>query len=131
MMKKNEQSSGLHIGSQIAGRDINTAMGEMHVNNTDAVGQAQIPQAFIAELEKLKSELSTLKQKGDIGEEEALDTEHQINKAIMQAKKSTPDKKTILEHLNTAKAFIENVSAASGMITAFISATEMVRKFFP
>jgi hypothetical protein len=60
----------------------------------------------------------------------ATDAEYHITKAVQQAKKPEPDKKAILDHLATAKAAIEGVAAASGMITALVKAAEVVSKFF-
>lgn len=101
----------------IAGRDMN-------------FGAVQSPEDLITELEKLKGELYQAKQAGIISEEEATDAEYQVTKAVQQAKKTDPDKKTILHHLNTAKSFIAGITAASGLVTALTGAIEVVQKLF-
>src|SRR6266567_1463808 len=94
-----------------AGRDMN-------------FGAVQNPIDLIAELEKLKGEIAQAKEADIVSDETATDAEYQVTKAIQQAKK------TILDHLNTAKALIEDVAAASGLVTALISAAEVVQKLF-
>ena len=101
----------------IAGRDMN-------------FGAVQTPEDLITVLEKLKGELDQAKQAGIISEEEATDAEYQVTKAIQQAKKPDPDKNTMLDHLNIAKGLIEGITSASGLVTALISAVEVVQKLF-
>src|SRR5436309_11260466 len=100
-----------------AGRDMN-------------FGTVQNPVDLAAELEKLKDEFSKAREAGILSEETATDAEYQVTKAVQQAKKADPDKKTILDHLNTAKAFIENITAVSGLVTALVGAIETVQKLF-
>ena len=100
-----------------AGRDIN-------------FGAVQTPDDLIAVLEKLNGQVTQAQQAGVLSEETATDAQYQVTKAIQQAKKSTPDKKTIVDHLTTAKALLENITAASGLVTALVGAVEMVQKLF-
>lgn len=101
----------------IAGRDMN-------------FGAVQSPEDWVIELEKLKGEFLGARQAGIIGEEEAIDAEYQVTKAIQQSKKVDPDKKSILHHLNTARSFIAGITAASGLVTALTGAMEVVQKLF-
>src|SRR5512142_1468430 len=102
------------VNSQyIAGRD-------MHF------GAVQTPADLIAELEQPKAQFAQAKDTGVISEETAIEAEYQVTKAIQQTKKPQPDKKTILDHLNAAKALIEDVTAASGLVTALVGAIEVV-----
>jgi len=76
-------------------------------------------------------ELDRAKEKGVFEDEEvALDTEVHLKKALIQAKKPEPDKKSILDHLNEAKALIEGVTAAAGLVGAFATAAQLVQKLF-
>lgn len=109
---------GQRVRSQyIAGRDMN-------------FGAVQTPADLIAELEQLKGQFAQAKDAGILSEEKATDAEYQVTKAIQQAKKPSSEKKTILDHLNTAKTFIEDVTAASGLVTALVGAIEVVQKLF-
>ncbi len=100
-----------------AGRDMN-------------FGAVQTPIDLIAELEKLKHEFARAAEASIVSEDTAVDAEYQMTKAIQQAKKPEPDKKTIVDHLNTAKVLVEDIAAASGLVTALISAAEVVQKLF-
>jgi hypothetical protein len=84
----------------------------------------------IAELEKLQAELATASQAGVFDEDTATDAEYQLKKAVQQAKKPEPDKKTVLDHLNEARALIEGVAAAAGLVGALAQATALVQKLF-
>ena len=53
-----------------------------------------------------------------------------MKKAIQQAKKPEPDKRTVLERLNEAKALIEGVAAVAGLVAALAKAAELVQQFF-
>jgi hypothetical protein len=106
------------VNSQyIAGRD-------MHF------GAVQTPTDLVAELEQLRNQFTQAKDAGTISEEVATDAEYQVTKAIQQAKKPQPDKKTIVDHLTTAKLFIEDITATSGLVTALVGAIEVVQKLF-
>ncbi len=100
-----------------AGRDIN-------------FGAVQDIGDLTAELEHLKQQFTQAREKHILSEETAIDAEYQIVKAIQQTKKPNPDKKTLLDHLNTAKGFIEGITSASGLVTALVSAVEAVQKLF-
>ena len=101
----------------IAGRDMN-------------IGAVQNAVDLIAELEKLKFEFANAGRTGILSEETATDAEYQVIKAVQQARKPNPDRKTILDHLNTAKTLIEGVSAAGGLVTTVMSAIQAVQKLF-
>ena len=93
-------------------------------------GAVQNKVDVIVELEKLQGELARATEAGVVDEEVAVDVESRLKKAIVQAKKPEPDKKSILDHLNEAKALIEGVAAAGGMVAALAQAAEVVQKFF-
>jgi hypothetical protein len=93
-------------------------------------GAVQNRMDFVGELGKLQREMATAKQAGVVDEEVATDAEYQLTKAVQEAKKPAPDKKTILEHLNGAKTLVEHVAAAGGLVTALTKAAEVVLQFF-
>ena len=100
-----------------AGRDMN-------------FGAVQNRVDLVTELEHLKEQFTQARKVGMLREETATDAEYQVTKAIQQANKPEPEKKTILNHLNIAKALIEDIAAASGLLTALVSAVEVVQKLF-
>jgi len=93
-------------------------------------GAVQNRLEVIDQLEKLQTEVNKATEQGALDEEVAVDVEGKLKKAVIQAKKPEPDKKTILARLNEAKVLLEGVAAAGGMITALVQAAEAVQKFF-
>lgn len=93
-------------------------------------GDIQNSIQLVNELNKLKQELSKALEAKVIDEETATDVEYKITKATQQVQKSEPDKNNILIYLNEAKALIENITAASGMVVALGQAVQFVQKMF-
>ncbi len=109
---------GQHVTYQYnAAGDVNFGVVQ---NKVDVVGQ----------LEELRAELARAIEANVFDEETATDAEYQLKKAVQQAKKPEPDKKSVLDHLNEAKALIGGVAAAGGMVAALVQAAEVVQKFF-
>ncbi|EFH82704.1 hypothetical protein [Ktedonobacter racemifer] len=105
-------------GSQYnAGRDINW-------------GTVQSPVDLVSELEKLKEEVNQAQQNSLLDKKKATDVEYQITKAIQEAEESHPDKKTIVDHLKTAKSFLDGIATVGGLITTIAGAIEAVQKLF-
>ncbi len=100
-----------------AGRDMN-------------FGVVQTPEDLVTILEQLNEQITQAKNAGTLSEETTTDAQYQITKAAQQAKKPEPDKKTIMDHLTTAKTLIEGVTATSGLVTALVTAIQMVQKLF-
>ena len=92
-------------------------------------GAVQNRMDVIGELEKLQTEVNKAIEANVFDEETATDVEYKVTKAVQQAKKPEPDKKTVLERLQEAKALIEGVAAAGGLVTALVQAAEVVQKF--
>ena len=101
----------------VAGRDMN-------------FGAVQSQADLIGELEKLKGEFAKAADQGLLSEEAATDAQYQVTKAVQQAKKPDADKKTITDHLETVKAIIGNVTAASGLVASVANAIMAVQKLF-
>lgn len=84
----------------------------------------------IRELEKLQTELPKAVQGGALDEERGTDVAYQLTKAVQQAKKSEPEKQTVLGHLSSAKSLLEGVSTAGGLLHALSNAVQVVQQFF-
>ncbi len=100
-----------------AGRDLN-------------FGAVQTPADLVTVLEQLNAQFTQAREAGVLSEETATDAQYQVTKAAQQAKKPDPDKKTIMDHLTTAKTLIEGATAASGLVTALATAMQIVQKLF-
>jgi len=85
---------------------------------------------LIIELEKLDFEVKKAAKRGVVSNEAARGAETKIKKAISQTKRKKPNKKTIVEYLDEAKALLESFTSATGLITAIAQATELVKKVF-
>lgn len=101
----------------IAGRDMN-------------FGAVQSQADLITELEKLKGEFAKAVDQGILSEEAGTDAQYQVTKALQQARKPDADKKTITNHLDTVKAIIGNIAAATGLIVSVGEAIMTVQKLF-
>lgn len=93
-------------------------------------GNVQNRVDLIGELEKLRDEISKAGETEVIDAEIVTDAQYQIQKAVDQAKKSEPSKKSILEHLDKAKEFVKGVVEAGGIVTGIVKAIELVRQLF-
>jgi hypothetical protein len=94
------------------------------------IGAVQNKLEVIEQLEKIEAEMGRAIQASVFDEETATDAGYQIKKAVQQAKKPEPDKKKVLDYLKEAKSLIENVAAATGLVSALTKAAEVVQKFF-
>jgi hypothetical protein len=83
----------------------------------------------IGELKKLLDEVLKAVESGIIDKESGIDVEAKMKKAIVQAEKPNPDKKSILNNIDGAKRIIESMASAVGLVSGFIQAAETVRKF--
>ncbi len=85
-------------------------------------GQVTTPDTYLKELKALQAELDKAIKGKALEGEKALDAEYHLNKAVVQAEKPDPDKKTLIEHLSSAKELVSNVgglaAALAGAITA-------------
>jgi hypothetical protein len=108
-------------GQQI-GRD------QYNVGHDLNFGAVQNPVDLVSELGKLTSAITQARQEGILDKKKATDVEYQVTKAAQEAEEPNPDKKTILDHLKTAKSFIEDIAAAGGLVTAIVGAIEAVQK---
>jgi len=94
-------------------------------------GAVQNRMDLVTQLEALRVELDRAVAQGVFQDEEvAVETEGSLKKALIQAKKPEPDKKKLIDHLQGAKALLEGVTAAAGLVGALATATALVQKLF-
>lgn len=86
---------------------------------------------LIEQLEKLRGEVAKAVEAQVIDAEIATEVDDRLTRAVQQANKPEPDKKSILDRINEAKALIGGITAASGMVTALAEAADHVQKLFP
>jgi hypothetical protein len=85
---------------------------------------------LIGQLEKLKDELAKAGSAGAIDPEVVTDAGYQITKAIQQSQRPEPNKKTMLDHINSAKTLIHGAASAAGIVAALAKAAELASHFF-
>ena len=90
-------------------------------------GEVRTPDNFLLKLKSLQAELNKAIDAKAIPDENAKAAEAQVKKAILQAENTTPDKKSLIEHLKTAK---DLVSSVDGLVVAFTSAIAIIGTLF-
>lgn len=107
---------GQVVNSQyIAGEDIN-------------VGAVQTADDVVSILEHLQASLALATKDGDADNEAVIDADANLRKAVAQAKKPQPDKNSIIERLNQAKAALEGVATGAKVVSAIAAAVPAVQK---
>ncbi len=79
-------------------------------------GEARAPGEFLLQLKNLQVELDRAIEAKVIPNQNVVDAKARINEAVLQAKKPTPDKKTLVERLTSAKELVSKVAELTGAI---------------
>ena len=90
-------------------------------------GEGRTPDDVRLKLKSLQAELNKAIDAKAIHDKNAKAAEAQVKKAILQAENTTPDKKSLIEHLKTAK---DLVSSVDGLVAAFTSAIAVIGSLF-
>ena len=77
---------------------------------------------FFQTLKQVQAELEKAIAAKAITGEKAIDAETHIKKALLQADEATPNKKTLVEHLKSAKELVTNVGGLASALTGAITA---------
>jgi hypothetical protein len=93
-----------------------------------AIGAVQSAADLATLLAQLQSAVSQATADGILPKKVGIDAKAALKKATIQTQKPTPDKKSMLDYLTTAKSLIENIAAASGLIPSIVTAIEAVHK---
>jgi hypothetical protein len=116
---------------QVFGQQQNAGQDIYNTNQVLTFKTAQSPADIAAMLAQLQTAVTQATEDGTLPEETGIDAKAALEKAALQTRKPTPDKKSLLDHLATAKSMIENVAAASGLVTSIFSVIEAVKKVWP
>jgi hypothetical protein len=93
-------------------------------------GSVQSKAELAAELRKLLSEVDKATQAGIVDAGVSIDIESHIKKAVIEIEKPEPKQKSILDHLEGAKALLDGVTSATGLITAIMEAAKIAGALF-
>jgi hypothetical protein len=105
------------------GQSVNYQYNAAENINLDSV---QNKMQLVEEIEKLKSELFKASDAQAIDAEVFTDADYQVDKAIQLAKKSEPDKKSIVDRLKKARTILEDVATVGGLVTAINKLIQLV-----
>lgn len=97
--------------------------------NADSInfGEVKSRDDFLLELKNLQAELDNAITGKALTGESAIDAETHVKKALLQAENAAPDKKTLVQHLTSAK---ELVTGVDGLVGAFASAIATIGALF-
>ena len=97
--------------------------------NAETINFSEIktPDDFLLKLKDLQAELNRAIEAKAIPDDNAKVAEAQVKKAILQAENTAPDKKSLIEHLKTAR---DLVSSVDGLVVAFTSAIAVIGSLF-
>lgn len=84
-------------------------------------GKAENISDFLRQLTQLQTEFSSAIENKLVTDAKAIDAEILIKKAIQQAEKPQPDKKTIVEYLSSAKDLVTNANGLALALSAAVS----------
>lgn len=85
---------------------------------------------FIEQLRNLRKEIDEAVNSGAISKKTAVDVTYQIDKAILETQELKPSKKSLEQHLKGAKALLEGITAAAGLVAGMAKAVALVGALF-
>lgn len=85
-------------------------------------GQAHTQDEFFQILKQVQTELEKAITAKAITGVNAIDAETHVKRALLQAGEATPNKKTLIEHLKSAKELVTNVGGLASALTGAITA---------
>lgn len=113
---------------QIFGQQQNAGNDITNTDQTLTFGAVQSPADLGAMLAHLQTAVTQAAADGTLPEETGIDAKAALEKAAVQTKKATPDKKSILDYLTTVKSLIEGITGAAALVPSIMSAIEAVHR---
>ena len=92
-------------------------------------GLVQNKYQLVTQLRRLVEEINMARVAGVVNEDIAIDVDAKLKKAVVQIEKPNPDKKTIIDHINQAKALLGSITSASGLVKPLVEVKSVVRRF--
>lgn len=102
-------------------RNQNNAARDIYIKGDTIIGDVQDTREFIHELQKLKGQLSKAAEAQVIDAELVTDVDYELASAIQEAKKTAPDKESVLKPMEKAKNLLSQASGATEFVTAIIN----------
>ena len=82
-------------------------------------------------IEELVQEIRTMATRDHLASNVAAKMENELQEAIAESKKDTPDLKSILRKLNGAKTLIDDLAPASGLLNNFAETKTLIKRYLP
>lgn len=101
---------------------------QFNANNSINFNGLQDQSNISAELKKLHDEIRKAMESGALEQEQGIDVQANVAKAIVQVEKSAPNKESAVDYLERAKALVAGISSLAGLVTALTQAIEIVKK---
>ena len=90
---------------------------------------APVQNQYIAEIMHIRAALDEALQQPGVPQATAAQIQQHMNAAEQEAKKEKPSPEMIRKNLDGAKALIEGLAAAVGLVPAFTAAADALRAF--
>lgn len=90
------------------------------------IADANSSEDLAEELAKLRAEIERAKLAGVVTEDTAIETQFHLLEASRELEGAKPDQKSILSNIGKARALLDDVAAAAGLVTALVKAAEVV-----
>jgi hypothetical protein len=94
------------------------------------IGAVQDRAGLVRELGKLRGELDQAAGAGVVETDVATEAGEQLDKAVQQAEKPTPNKNVLVGYLTTAQELVKDAMAATGLVAGLVQAIEKARVLF-
>ena len=100
---------------------------QYNIGGNSVINIGEVPNA----LQLLIQEIEHAEKNGSLTPETATGAKGEVQDAIAEAKKPEPNSKLIVGKLNGAKALIEGLASATGLVKVLVEAVDMVRRLIP
>ena len=94
------------------------------------IGAVQDRTELVGELRKLGREVDQAAGGGVLEQTVATEARDQLDKAVQQAEKPTPNKNVLVGYLTTAQELVKEATAATGLVAGLVQAIDKVRVLF-
>ncbi|HET8912877.1 MAG TPA: hypothetical protein VFN23_15500 [Ktedonobacteraceae bacterium] len=112
-----------HQEGQKVNRQYNAA-GDMYF------GEQSKEKNFTELLKTFKQQLNQAREQGILDEDASTDVDYHITKALQQATKPQPDKKSILDYLGKAQKIVEGIASAGALTASIVQIIGIAQRIF-
>lgn len=100
---------------------------QYNANGNINFGATQTTPELATELKKLQAELLKAIRSGEMNEETAIDAKYHMEKVVLQSQNDKPNKKKMLESLETVKSILGGLLTLSGLVAGISEAIQSIQ----